>query len=250
MANQFDLGRFDDCPTKEWLQGQVYTHLSLRMKSNVMVVGGPSIKRQINNAFKIASTPKAKVYLIENNTERYNEMECRLRYMIDGHPMDPWPQNHQWLKDWYSKVQRVYGDVASYEMAAGLNRPVRFEDLDMCETMSSIQHLVRYRLALQSEISGSSAGLRKCMLITSSLRGCELDTTLDALFKIIQDILGAKVVLWKGTKGAKHSRLYKEHGVKEYSPYMENYGRILNNGLRYYTYRDGAPMFSCTIFYI
>jgi len=135
-------------------------------------------------------------------------------------------------------------------MSESLREPVRFEDLDMCQTMSSIEPLVRYRLSLQSRITGYPAKLRKCMLITSSLRPGSLDKTLGILFKIIQDVLGAKASLWKDSKATKHSRRYKDHGVKEYFPYMANHGRLLKDGLIFYTYRDGTPMFSCMILYV
>jgi hypothetical protein len=70
MANQFDLDRFDDRPTKRWLQSQMYSHLSRRIKSNAMMVASPSIESYITDGFKIASTPKAQLYLVENNIER------------------------------------------------------------------------------------------------------------------------------------------------------------------------------------
>jgi hypothetical protein len=162
----------------------------------------------------------------------------------DQAPLDGWPE------DWAKRTHRIFMDVASYEMAAKLDKPVRFEDLDMCQTMASIQHLVRYRLALQSEISGYSARLRKCMLITSALRKCDLDTTLGLLENILKDVLGAEVAIWRSAEGAKHSRMYKERKVKEYTPYIAVHGRLLKNGLRYYTYRDGTPMFSCMILYV
>ena len=244
MANKFGLDRFDDCPTKRWLQDQMYTHLSFRIKSNVAVVSSPSLEEQITNAFKIASTPKALVYLVENNIERFTEMSRRYRLLRDGDPLCGWPE------DWANRTHRLFIDVAAYEMAAKLTKPVRFEDLDMCQTMSSIQHLVRYRLALQSELSGYPAGMRKCMLITSSLRHCGLETTLDILQRTLEDILGVSASVWKSAKGNKHSRLYRAHGVKEYTPYIAKHGRLLNNGLHFYTYGDKSPMFSCMILYI
>ena len=251
MANKFDLDRFDNCPTKRWLQGQMYSHLAKRMKSNVMMVASPSVEGYITNGFKIASTPKAKIYLVEKDAERFFEMSrwCQVLGGVGvAGPRYDTPDG--WPEDWYPRVVRLHTDVVSYEMAAKLNQPVRFEDLDMCQTMSSIQHLVRYRLALQSEIKGYAAGLRKCMLITSALRRCDLEKTLDILQNMLEDVLGAEVVIWKSVKGAKHSRRYKEHGVKEYTPYIRNHGRLLKDGLRYYTYRDGVPMFSCMILYI
>lgn len=244
MANQFDLDRFDDCPTKRWLQSQIYSSVARRMKSNAMIVSGPSVERHITDGFRIASTPKAKIYLVERNIERFYEMSRRCQAIKNSEPLDGWPE------DWYSRVTRLHTDVISYERLIKSKTPTRFEDLDMCQTMPSIQYLIGHRLLLQSKLAGSAAKLRKCILITSSLRHCELDKTLDILFTLVKDILGAKVSLWHGAKGAKHSRLYREHGVKEYSPYMEDHGRILNNGLRFYTYRDGAPMFSCMILYI
>jgi len=244
MANKFDIDRFDDCPTKRWLQDQMYTHLSFRMKSNVMVVGSPSLEEQITNAFKIASTPAAQVYIVEIDARRFAEMSKRFQILRDRDPLCGWPE------DWADRTHRLFIDVASYEMAAKLKAPVRFEDLDMCQTMLFTQHLVRYRLSLQSEISGYSARMRKCMLFTSSLHHCGLDETLDILQRILEDVLGASASVWKSAKGNKHSRLYKTHGVKEYTPYIANHGRLLKDGLRFYTYRDGAPMFSCMILYI
>lgn len=244
MTNRLKIDRFDNCPTKRWLQDQMYTHLSFRMKSNVMAVSGPSLEEQITNAFKIASTPKAEIYLVENNVERFLTMSKRCQALKDKEVPDGWPE------DWYYRTHRLFIDVASYEMAAKLNKPVRFEDLDMCQTMASIQHLVRYRLSLQSEIGRPIAILRKCMLITSSLRKCDLEKTLDILQRILEDVLGVSASVWDSSKGAKHSRLYKAHGVKEYTPYIAKHGRLLKDGLRFYTYRDGTPMFSCMILYI
>ena len=74
MPNKIEMNRFDDCPTKRWLQDQMYSHLAKRIKSNVMIVGSPSVEPQITNGFKIASTPKANIYLVENNIERFYEM--------------------------------------------------------------------------------------------------------------------------------------------------------------------------------
>ena len=244
MANKFDLDRFDNCPTKRRLQSQIYSNMAMRMKSNVMMVSGPAVERHITDGLKIASTPKAKIYLVERDLERFTEMSRRFQALREQKPLDGWP------KDWASRVHRIFMDVAAYEMAAKLSKPVRFEDLDMCQTMSSIQHLVRYRLSLQSEIKGYAARLRKCMLITSALRKCDLDKTLGILEDILGDVLNAKVAVWKSADGTKHSRLYKERGVKEYTPYIANHGRLLKNGLRYYTYKDGTPMFSCMILYI
>jgi hypothetical protein len=231
MANQFDLDRFDDCPTKRWLQSQIYSDLAKRMKSNVMMIAGPAIERHISDGFKIASTPKAKIHLVEKDFERYKEMVRRYGSI----PNKP--------KEWAKKITLIHGDIL-------LCDSTRFEDLDLCQTLSSLRYLVGHRLLLQSKLGGSAFKLRKCMLITASLRHYELNRTLDALFNLVRDILGAKVALWSGTKGEKHSRLYKEHGVKEYSPYIESHGRLLLNGLRFYTYRDGAPMFSCVILYV
>jgi hypothetical protein len=244
MANKFDIGRFDDCPTKRWLQDQIYTYLSFRMKSNVVMVGSPSLEAQITNGFKIASTPKAEIYLAESNVRRFNEMSRRCRILKDEKVPDGWPEN------WHYRTKCLYTDVTAYEMAAGLNKPVRFEDLDMCQTMASIQHLVRYRLSLQSEIGGYPARMRKCMLITSSLRRCGLDETLTILLNILENVLDTSVGMWKSANGAKHSRLYRTHGVKEYTPYIADHGRLLKDGLRFYTYGDKSPMFSCIILYI
>ena len=244
MTNKLDIDRFDNCPTKRWLQDQMYTYLAFRMKSNVMVVGSPSLEEQITNAFKIASTPKAQVYLVENDVNRFVEMSKRYQLLRDNPPLCGWPEG------WANRTHPLFIDVAAYEMAAKLTKPVRFEDLDMCQTMSSVQHLVRYRLALQSEINGYSARMRKCMLITSSLRHCSLETTIDILQRILEDILGVSASIWKSAKGNKHSRLYRTHGVKEYTPYIAEHGRLLKDGLRFYTYGDKSPMFSCMIFYV
>jgi hypothetical protein len=214
------------------------------MKSNVVIVGSPSPEEQITNGFKIASTPKAQIYLVENSIERFTEMSRQIKILQSQMALPGWPV------DWADRTHRLFIDIAAYEMAAKLSKPVRFEDLDMCQTMASIQHLVRYRLALQSEISGFPARMRKCMLITSSLRKCGLETTLDILQRILEDVLGISASVWDSPKGAKHSRLYRAHGVKEYTPYIAKHGRLLKNGLRFYTYGDKSPMFSCMILYI
>ena len=244
MANKSDLDRFDNCPTKRWLQDQMYTHLSFRMKSNIMVVGSPSLEEQITNGFKIASTPKAEICLVENDVRKFTEMSRRFKILQSQLPLYDWP------RDWADRTHCLFTDVAAYETAAELAKPVRFEDLDMCQTMASIQHLVRYRLALQSEISGYSARLRKCMLITSSLRHCDLETTLNILQRILKDVLGASASVWNSPKGSKYSRIYKDHGVKEYTPYMAKHGRVLKDGLHIFSYADKSPMFSCMILYI
>ena len=250
MANKFEIYRFDNCPTKRWLQDQIYSHLSKRIKSNIMIVGSPSVEPQITNGFKIASTPKANIYLVEKNAKRFYEMSRRC-HVLKGIPEGPrYDTPEGWPENWYSRVIRLYTSVAAYEEAASLNQPVRFEDLDMCQTMVSIEPLVRYRLALQSRIGGYSAKLRKCMLITSALRHCDLETTLDTISNILVDTLGISIGMWSSASGAKHSRLYKEHGVKEYSPYISDHGRVLKNGLHLFSYADKAPMFSCIILYV
>jgi len=231
MANQFDLDRFDDCPTKRWLQSQIYSDLAKRVKSNVMMIAGPAVERHINDGLKIASTPAARIHLVEKDFGRYKEMVRRYRDI----PNRP--------KEWAKKITLINSDIL-------LCDSMRFEDLDLCQTMSSLRYLVGHRILLQSKLGGSAFKLRKCMLITTSLRHYELNKTFDAVLNLVRDILGAKVSIWKGAGGKKYSRLYKEHGVKEYFPYIENHGRILNNGLRFYTYRDGAPMFSCMILYV
>lgn len=239
MAN-----RLSDCPTKEWLQDNLYTYIGNRMKSNVMMVSGPSIKRHIGNAFEIASTPKAEIYLVEEDSERMAEMANQFYNGLGEIPAD-------WPKDWQNKIHLVYGDVAGYETAARINRPVRFEYLDMYQTMPSIQYLVGHRLLKQSKLGSK---LRKCMLITSSLSRCELDETLTILHHLLSEILGIEFEIWPIINGRKYSRKYRnsgrDSGVREYSPYIKRHGRLLKGGLRLFSYRDRAPMFTCMILYI
>lgn len=244
MANKLELDRFDDCPTKEWLQSRIYTYIGTRMKSSVAMVAGPSIERQITNGFKIASTPKAKIYLIEKDMARYYKM-CDRRYaLIFAGATDV---TAQWPECWWYRAIPALGDMSGYEVAAKLDKPVRFEDLDMCQTMRSIRYFVGHRLLLQSKLKGS---FRKCMLITSSLRKCTVEDTLAILQQLLGDILGVQSSVWPGRTGDKHSKIYKEFNVKVYSPYIARPGRLLKNGLQFFSYADKSPMFSCIILYV
>ena len=230
--------RLNDCSAKGWLQDNLYTHIGARMKSNVMIVGRPFIEEQITNGLKVASTPRANIYLVEKNRIRCQEIERRF-WNIDS--PDQWPDR------WQGQVHVVYGDVAGYETAAGLNKPVRFEDLNIGQTMRSMRYLVGHRLLKQSNLKSK---LRKCMLITSSLHKCDLDKTLAILHRLLNEILGVKAVVWPNAKGRKHAGTHKDVGVKEYAPYIEQHGRLLKNGLRLFSYQDKSPMFACMILYI
>jgi hypothetical protein len=237
--------RFNDCPAKEWLQDNLYTHIGARMKSNVMMIPGPSIGKQITNALKIASTPKSEIYFIEESYTRMAKMYMRSQHDA-GYLSKVGGTSADWPKNWRSRIHFFYGGVAGYEVAAGLDKPVRFEDLDMDQTMSSMRYLVGHRLLKQSELKSK---LRKCMLITSSLRGCDLDKTLGILHRLLNEILGTKAAIWPNAKG-KYAGTHRGAGVNEYAPYIEQHGRLIKNGLRLFSYRDSVPMFSCMILYI
>jgi len=239
MANKFDIDRFDDCPTKEWLHSNMYTYASRRMKSDALIVSGPAVERHIKEGLKIARTPKAMVYLIENNMKIYAEMRERYEKLLVKQP------------ELCNKVRIVSGDVAGYELAIGRSHALRFEDLDMCASIRSLRYLLSHRLYIQSRLAGNPAKLRKCFMFTTSLHNCPFDETVEILQKMVLEILEAKVVLWNmyGVEDVPYRR-YRSNGVKEYFPYFQKFGRLLNNGLHFFTYGDKSPMFSCMIFYV
>ena len=233
--------RFNDCPAKEWLQDNLYTHIGARMKSNVMMVGSQSIKKQITNGFKIASTPKAEIYLIENNRTRYYEMNAQYWSARTGAALNQCPEN------WPDRTNIIQIFTLICREAARLDKPVRFEDLSIEQTMSSMRYLIGHRLLRQSSLKSK---LRKCMLVTSSLHRCDIDETLDILHKMLNEILGVKAAVWPNAKGRRHAGIHRDVGVREYAPYIEQHGRLVKNGLRFFSYWDRSSMFTCMILYV
>jgi hypothetical protein len=233
MSRQFDIDRFDHCPAKEWLHDNMYKYAATRMKSDALIVSGPAVERHIEHGLRIARTEKARVYLIENDPDVYREMKRRF-LAIPNKPAE-----------WIRKVKIVHGDVASYETFINRSRPMRFEDLDLCKSMKSLHYLLGHRLLLQSKLAGHATSLRKCFMFTVSLRNCPFDDTFKTLSGMLEDILGVKSSYWPGSCAR-----YKKVNVKEFYPYIGDFGRLLKGGLHLYTYKDGAPMMTGMIFYV
>lgn len=240
MSSKFDLNRFDkvNCPAKNWLHNHIYNYLYIRkIISSAMIISGPAVSRHLEDAFKVASVKQAEVYLVEKFAHVYKEMVRRWNIIQkEAHP--------KWPKDWQKKVHLVHSDVRTYQDVIGKRYACRFEDLDLCQNMESIRYLVGDRIQEQTRIGGPGRKKKKCMLITSSLRGCGYEKTIKLLRDLLLSIPLAEIDPFIPTKARKLS-----NGVKQYFPTIRDKGRLLPKGLSFFTYRDRSPMMTIMILF-
>jgi hypothetical protein len=228
-TNTKPVDYFDNRPVKEFLEDYLYTKIGNIMKSHVLQITGPALKRHYDNAIKIAPDNRFKIYWIEKERDIYYKMQQR--YVEHG--FNP------------NKMKLVLGDVVDYEWAFKLNNSCRFEDLDFCGSLDSTKHIIAHRLLTQSTTqSGQRANLTKCLMFTASLRPSGMNKALVDIQMILKEIGALLAPI--STLENKATKIY--NGVFKWHPVLLQRGNRLKH-LWIYSYKDTHQMMTCVIIY-
>ena len=221
--SKFNETRFDGAKNKIIVRNLQYGLVSKYIKSNAIIVCGPSVSRNICDGRKIARTPKSKIFLIEQSPTIFKIVQRRFGKLSDKQKKN---------------VYIIKGDVSNYETLINLKVPCRFEDLDLCIALNSIKYTILHRLSMQSKISAQK-NFNKCIMFTSCMRSAKITSIMHTLNYIV-NFLGAEIDL-------KNFGNAEKRIMSLYAPLMIKKGRLVD--FRITTYKDGASMMSCLLIY-
>jgi hypothetical protein len=231
IYNRESTDYFDNRVAKEYLEGIIYDYVGERMISNTLQITGPALERHLKNANKIADDRCTK-HCIEIEPRIYREMQKRFdnisRYTSHN-------------------TELALGNVVEYERIFNRDRPCRFEDIDLCESLKKSRFIIAHRLLVQSRsYPGKYNNLNKCLIFTAALRPISMEKTLEYA-RVILDVIDVKLAV-KSTMS--QGTISLPHGIKQWKPALLQTGRLLGPlSLRIYSYKDTHPMMSCVILY-
>lgn len=229
VLNSKPIDYFDNRPVKESLERSLYSRIGSIMTSNVLQITGPALERHYENALKIASNPKCKIYWIEAERQIFEGMSIRFENL----QLDP------------KRVKLRLGDVTNYERVFNINTPARFEDLDFCGALSTTRHMIAHRLLTQSRTyPAQTPDMHKCLMFTASIRPDGMEKMLPDIQMILKEI--GVLISPRGTFEAGSTEVVK--GIRRWIPIYLQTGNLLEH-LWIYSYKDTHQMMTCAIIY-